>query len=251
MIRARAAEIAVIFRRGPTKQVRMIRWDMTRDVLQRGQWLAGRVYPERCDISPDGTYVIYFAMRRGDTFNAVCRPPWFTPLAVWEEGGTWGGGGVWVTNTELHLRANPAVMKVDPKFTLPPWLTLGWHTTNFDRDGWRAAESDAIPYVDSKLHPRTRTLELRRRVAIPIANTNTDMHAYDYKLIDHARDRERELFSADWADWHPSGDLAIARDGVLSRIDVRGGTLGEPVALADFTGEEFEAIEPPKEATIW
>ena len=61
------AQVAVVFRRGPTKQVRMILWRLDSDELERGQWLAGRIYPERCDISPDGRLVIYFGMRRGDT----------------------------------------------------------------------------------------------------------------------------------------------------------------------------------------
>ena len=76
VIRARDVPIALIFRRGPTKQVRMVRWDMRRDDFLRGQWLAGRVYPYASEISPDGTYVDYQGMRRGTTWRAITKLPY-------------------------------------------------------------------------------------------------------------------------------------------------------------------------------
>jgi len=45
---ARDARTAVVFRRGPSKQVRMLRWDLATDAVTPGQWLSGRIYAERC-----------------------------------------------------------------------------------------------------------------------------------------------------------------------------------------------------------
>ena len=53
---------AVVIRRGPSKHVCVIGWDRSRDTFEEGQWLKGRIYERRCDLSPDGRHLIYFAM---------------------------------------------------------------------------------------------------------------------------------------------------------------------------------------------
>jgi len=35
---ARRADVAVIFRRGPAKQVLLVRWDLSNDTFEAGQW---------------------------------------------------------------------------------------------------------------------------------------------------------------------------------------------------------------------
>src|SRR5262245_12563305 len=52
--------IGVIFRRGPSKQVMLIKWNTQADTFELGQWLKGRVYERRSDVSPDGELLIYF-----------------------------------------------------------------------------------------------------------------------------------------------------------------------------------------------
>ena len=68
VIVARSAPYAVIFRRGPNDRVCTIGWDLKTDTFSVGQWLKGRIYPHRADLSPDGKYMIYFAadFRRPD-----------------------------------------------------------------------------------------------------------------------------------------------------------------------------------------
>src|SRR5688572_25493249 len=63
LVRAAAAPVAVIFRRGPSKYVEVIRWDLERDVFVRGQWFRGRIYDRRSDLSPDGELLVYFAAK--------------------------------------------------------------------------------------------------------------------------------------------------------------------------------------------
>ena len=59
---ARDSPRAVVIRRGPSKEVASILWDRSSDEFSLGQWLKGRIYEMRSDISPDGEYWIYFAM---------------------------------------------------------------------------------------------------------------------------------------------------------------------------------------------
>ena len=47
---ARDVRTAVVFRRGPSKHVRLILWDLARDTFTRGQWLAGRVYSHKWSV---------------------------------------------------------------------------------------------------------------------------------------------------------------------------------------------------------
>ena len=83
---ARKAPIAVVFRRGPSKQVLLLTWNTETDELRQGQWFKGRIYERRCDLSPSGEKLIYFAAKhRGPhgTWTAVSRPPYLTALAMW------------------------------------------------------------------------------------------------------------------------------------------------------------------------
>jgi len=51
---ARDADVAVVLRRGPTRHVRLLTWDLRSDTVRGGQWLVGKVYFEACGLSPDG-----------------------------------------------------------------------------------------------------------------------------------------------------------------------------------------------------
>ena len=61
---------AVVFRRGPASCMAVIGWDLATDTFKVGQWLRGRIYPFRCDLSPKGEYLLYFAAKYG-TVNPV------------------------------------------------------------------------------------------------------------------------------------------------------------------------------------
>ena len=74
------------------------------DQFEDGQWLKHKVYPERCDLSPDGRHFLYFALDgrwSSDTkgsYTAISHPPYFTAIALFPQGDTWGGGGVFLDN---------------------------------------------------------------------------------------------------------------------------------------------------------
>ena len=96
-ILARDGRSAVVFRRGPSRQVLVLRWWLDGDRIETGQWLKGRIYERRCDLAPDGDLLIYFAAKWEtpmSTWTAVSRTPYLTALALWPKGDAWGGGGV-------------------------------------------------------------------------------------------------------------------------------------------------------------
>jgi hypothetical protein len=111
VILAREAHRAVIFRRGPRIWTQLILWDTDTDTFIEGQWFKGKVYTKRCDVSPDGSKLVYFSAKHykrpkpyGEVQNnwtAISRPPFWTALAMWDSAGTWGGGGFFEDNQTL------------------------------------------------------------------------------------------------------------------------------------------------------
>ena len=65
VILARRGASAVVFRRGPSDKVAVLGWDRKKDGFTLGQWFRGHIYPRRCDLSPDGRFLIYFAAKYG------------------------------------------------------------------------------------------------------------------------------------------------------------------------------------------
>lgn len=105
IIFAKSSNKAVIFRRGPSKQICTLLWDRGKDTFTLGQWLKGRIYERRCDISPDGKYLIYFAMNgkwdsetRG-SWTAISFAPWLRAIVLYAKGDCWQGGGLFLSKT--------------------------------------------------------------------------------------------------------------------------------------------------------
>lgn len=99
-ILAKEAPVAVLFRRGPSKRVLLILWRTDTDKFEEGQWFKGRIYERRCDLSPTGRRLIYFAQNHKDLYfswTAVSKPPFVTALALWPKGDCWGGGGLFIS----------------------------------------------------------------------------------------------------------------------------------------------------------
>jgi hypothetical protein len=110
---------AVILRQGPTKQFRLILWHRDTDAFEDGQWLKHKVYVERCDLSPDGSHFIYFVLDgkwSADTqgsYTVISRPPYFTALALFPQGDTWGGGGVFLDDVHYYAHGGADIIGRD------------------------------------------------------------------------------------------------------------------------------------------
>ncbi len=109
---ARAAPIVVILRRGPAAWYHVMRWNLLDDTIEHGAWFKGRIYEERCDLSPDGELLLYFALKGrrfgsdyGSSWSALSRAPWLHALALWPQGHTWGGGGYFEGPRQIVLSA--------------------------------------------------------------------------------------------------------------------------------------------------
>jgi len=119
---ARDARLAVVIRRGPASWAQLSLWNTETDEFSHGAWFRGRIYEEKCDLSPDGQLFVYAAFKGArlrssytDSWTAVSRPPWLHALVLWPMGTTYGGGGRFVENRRLALRG---AGKVHPDYSL-------------------------------------------------------------------------------------------------------------------------------------
>jgi len=83
---------AVVIRRGPAKQVGIFSWNLTSNEIKSYQWLKGRIYEYFSDISPDGKYLIYSAIKKGKSYTVISKAPWLKALSLWHNVGGRGGG---------------------------------------------------------------------------------------------------------------------------------------------------------------
>jgi hypothetical protein len=97
-ITATEAPTVAVFRRGPTNWSHVGQWDLAGLRYEPGAWLGGRIFPRRCDLSPDGRFLSYFAHKPsatwelGEAYVAVSKLPWLTALHAFPTCGTWTRG---------------------------------------------------------------------------------------------------------------------------------------------------------------
>jgi len=213
------------------------------------------MYPDRCDLSPDGNLFVYFAGKfrddnngYGRTWTAVSRPPYLTALALWPIGDTWGGGGVFLDNHTLRLVGScwnfnsrhhpdhpPGPVKVEfhtlgePKGDVAPSCRAGWEL--------------ARPAGTWKKTCGGLTIETPRRF-----RSGRDPSPYTVYRVEG---EPLAVFEATWADWDQQGRLVAAAGGHVLAGEFRkqGGLLWRQ--LAAMTEEKPTPMETPTWAKRW
>jgi hypothetical protein len=222
---AKQANVGVILRRGPTAWWRVTLWDTKRDRFEGGQWFRGRIYPEKCDVSPDGKLFVYFAgkfNRRSedkgyqDTWTAVSRPPYLTALALWPIGDTWGGEGVFLDNRTVLVTASrhhpdhpPGPLRVleycaleagDPRRAAVPGSASGWEEGPAPRARMRWPLASKV----------CGDLMLGREIACQQFCPSRSPCIYTLYRSDG---EPLDTFEAHWADWDRQGRLVATAGG--------------------------------------
>jgi hypothetical protein len=273
---ARRSSMAVVFRRGPTKQVELLTWNLGTDELTPGQWLKGRIYERRCDLSPDGQLLVYFAAKYGTpmySWTAISRPPYLTALNMWRKGDGWGGGGLFASNASLLLNHHPPQTELVEGYSLLPGLRVSpfgenpgrgeddpIHHTRLLRDGWTWVDHGSkanwrfrtnVPYFLTYDPPLEYVPALGRgpnqlRMFVHGHGEQQGVaNVLSYELVHDGE--QRDLGRADWADSDHNGDLLLAREGRLFRL--AGSDFGsEPREVADLRSHRFEERQAPAEA---
>jgi len=284
-ILARDARVGVVFRRGPSKQVLLLLWRTDTDQFYEGQWFKGRIYERRCDLSPSGARLIYFAAKYKApyaTWTAVSRPPFLTAVAFWPKGDAWGGGGLFAKENEILLNHRPDEMKMAEGFQLPKFVVvkpLGDYSGRGEdnpiraqrliRDGWKMIQRGnakeqkrgspiwfTIDPAEIWAKPRPqdgKTYEIREKL-MGIKERNGSWYMIEHVIVNTKSGDEFSLGRTDWADWCHSGDLLYAKEGQLYRLgfDRRNlRPLEQAELLIDLKDRVFDPTEAPDGAKRW
>lgn len=269
VILAREANTAVIIRRGPSKSVCVIGWHRGKDTFRIGQWMRGRIYERRCDLSPDGRYFIYFAMNgkwsgpvKG-SWTAVSKAPYLKALTLWPDGDCWHGGGLFLSDHSFWRNVSPYQDEVVPVGSMPsrigekPGLPFhesyggecrGVYYIRLQRDGWtlvgtHRTSPDHDVTVFEKALPKGWILEKSAHATIhhPVGK---GCYYDTHRLIHRETGAAIDCPNWEWAD-QDRKRLVWVDKGVLRAAKVHGHGLGEVKDLHDFNGMEFEAIAAP------
>ena len=261
VVMASRAPAAVVFRRGPAESVCTIGWDRSRDEFHMGQWLRGRIYERRADLSPDGKHLIYFARGGGarryaetkGSWTAISRAPWLKAVTLWGKGDCWQGGGLFTSDKKYFLNGchfpvrESSEVNVDQKYRLRGGFgaeCLSVYFPRLLRDGW-TLEAEVGPHracvIFEKPLPHGWVL---RKFAYADVNHPPGSGCYwDEHKLEHAGLRARlECKGWEWAE-RDGPTVVWAERGVLYRAEVARDGPRQARALKDFNEMRFEAIE--------
>jgi hypothetical protein len=267
-IPARRAPIVAVLRRGPSAWSHLGRWDVARQVYEPGAWIRGNLYPQRCDLSPDGEWFTYLTLKgsarwkAGQTYVAISRLPWLAALAAWGTCGTWTRGIHFVEDRDVwHVAppdegdAGPCRRRFGIAFTKPASFAVE------RRRGWtETADSPSRPPGDMWDEARVSDLKMEKARPESDGATRLTVQGYfaafresvpgslkpvRYEIVEG--ERSRLLDGVQWADWNADGRLLVATtDG---RLQIRDGSaVVSEVALGHLTPDP---TPPPAEAHRW
>lgn len=258
---ARDAQVGLVIRRGPSNSVGSILWNRARDTFKVGQWLRGRIYERRCDLSPDGKHFIYFAMNgrwKSETkgaWTAISRVPFLKAIDLFAKGDCWHGGGLFLSEREFWLNDGHGHVELKRSSRLrrnpdggpqeyfgEECLTVYYH--RLQRDGWRrrTMEYQGATLFEKKL-PKSWVL---RKLAFAELEHPAGRGCYwdAHELWQASTDTTLVFPGWEWADY-VDGRLVFAVDGQLRTARLGRGKIHGEKLLYDFNGLKFQALTAP------
>jgi hypothetical protein len=256
--------MAVVIRRGPSRHTAVIGWDRETDQFKLGQWLYGRIYERRCDLSPDGRHLIYFAMDgrwnspvRG-SWTAISRAPYLKAVALFAKGDCWNGGGLFLSSHDYWLNGCGHERQHDDS-RLTQSTKYPWHEAyggecpsvyyiRLQRDGWSmkytAPDSAGghISLFEKRVGGHWR---LRKKAHATIHHpVGTGCYFDEHELWNSRTDETIACPGWEWAEL--DGDrLVWARNGKLFAGHLGPQGLDGEQELQDFNALCFERLEAP------
>ncbi len=278
MIFARESPTAVLLRRGPSKWVQLLKWDTRTDTFKPGQWFHGRIYERRCDLSPDGSLLIYFAQKvEGRTlkdpeytyaWTAISKPPYLTALALWPKGDCWHGGGLFESNCTVLLnhkdnRAEPHPDHVPQGLRVELKNNVSGEddplfSERLQRDGWRLKQDWQVKYRGYPVGFETIQPEIREKTisnGSSMIRLTRSVQGSDYSEEFAVRMSKKSetapIDRASWADWDQQGRFVFARDGRIFTGTIGPAGLSDTTELIDLNSVKPEPLAAPDWASRW
>ena len=259
------APFGLVIRRGPSKFVATVLWDRRRDEFHLGQWLKGRIYERRSDLSADGKHFIYFAMNgkwhseTNGAWSAISRAPYLKALVLYPKGDCWQGGGLWTGKNVYWLNdgcghsvlRDSKKVRRDTEYTPSEYFggeCPGVYYLRLLRDGWYLVERDkgggcSATHVFER--PLGRGWALRKIAHAEIGSPPGKGPYWDEHLLVHA-EADAQIDHPDW-EWAEldGARLVWASDGKLFSGQIASDGIVSTAELFDFNSMAFEEIEAP------
>jgi hypothetical protein len=270
-IPASHAPVVAIVRRGPSDWMHLSRWDLGAPSYEPGAWLRGTIYPQRCDLSPDGRWFAYFAMKQsadwelGATYIAISRLPWLTALAAWGIGSTWTRGIRFVEDASVRTVDQPDLgdlgrpyerfgLRMSRADAFAVERRGGWTETadtppRDPGDAWDEARGDRI--VMEKPRPASDGMDrLTVRGSYAAIRELHGVRTDGRPLRVHRGGEAETLHGVQRADWDSRGRLLVATED--GRLQIRrGADEGSTVWETDEGSFEPDRAQPPADASSW
>ncbi|MDO3383763.1 hypothetical protein [Gilvimarinus algae] len=262
---SRDSEQAIIIRRGPSKATCILLWNRKRNTFKVSQWLKGRIYERRSDISPSGDHWIYFAMNgkwgseAKGAWTAVARTPWLKAISLYAKGDCWNGGGLflndgsfWLNGDCFHevLFTSNEVTKVDqhsPKGRYGGECPSVYYN-RLQRDGWTLTDLGQKASLDSETifeKSLDQHWVLRKICHEQVGSAKGKGCYWDEHVLNSGNGGMFSKPNWEWAEW-VDGSIVYAESGCLYRVVIIDpNQFGEPKLLHDFNEYEFEDVEAP------
>jgi hypothetical protein len=258
---ARNAKIGLVIRRGPSKSVCTVMWNRRRNTFELGQWLRGRIYERRCDLSPDGKHFIYFAMngrwesQTKGAWTAISQVPYLKATDLFAKGDCWHGGGLFLSDREFWLNDGYGHVELKRSSQLqrnPKWRPKDYfggecltvYYNRLQRDGWVIHEKE---YQGATLFEKTlpKSWTLRKLAYSEIEHPVGRGCYWDTHELQQESTKTLLSFPEwEWADF-VDGRLVWAVEGQLMEGQLDRGQISNQKLLHDFNKMKFKAIAAP------
>jgi hypothetical protein len=262
---ASKAPTAVVIRRGPSKSVCTILWNREADTFRLGQWLRGRIFERRSDISPDGNHLIYFAFngrwksKVGGSWTAISRAPFLKAVSLFAKGDAWHGGGLftsksrfWLNNGRGHRSVEESSEVVRDEHFAPVkdygGECPGVYYVKLQRDGWLHVADRTMRkwHVVSVFEKPARAGWLLRKLAHAQVGSAPGKGCYwDEHELEHKESNTHVLLPEwEWADIDRTR-IVWAKNGQLWAGQLLKTGLCNEKLVHDFNHMKFEPIKAP------
>ncbi|WP_199320680.1 hypothetical protein [Leptolyngbya sp. FACHB-261] len=240
-------------------------WDRRKDEFTLAQWLKGRIYERRSDLSPDGKYMIYFAMNgrwnseTKGSWTAISRAPWLKAIALFGKGDCWHGGGLftgkrtyWLNDGYGHrLMQNSSEVRRDETYQVKEYYggeCLSVYYPRLQRDGWTYLRNHKLgKHQDLTVFekPLPKGWILRKLAHAEIGAPPGKGCYWDEHELEHSASETLLKFpNWEWADWDQNR-LVWATNGSLWTGNLQHHKLKNVQLIYDFNGLQFEALSAP------
>ncbi|MGF1531748.1 MAG: hypothetical protein ACFCU4_10375 [Puniceicoccaceae bacterium] len=256
----------MIIRRGPSRSSCTIGWDLTNDTFKVGQWVRARIYERRCDLSPDGRHLIYFALngrwssKAKGSWTAISRAPYLKAIGLWANGTAWHGGGLFVSNSVYWIndffpsheeQLAPHSLRATKEFPFHESYggeCPGVYYIRLQRDGWtlqksQQKSSSEFHVTFEKKLPKGWVLQKTAHASSRPPRGKGVYHD-THRLIHSDKGTTQDFPDWEWADFR-GNRLYWTTRGVLFKSMVSPKGISFPRQLFDFNPLEFEDIRAP------